>query len=138
MKGGVWIILVLLNGIKAERIVNGFEMLESLSEDLMAGENFVEAETPFSPELSICLWLNQKRLPHKNTHINLFDLRTNLTKRIKGRPMIKNFPTLNVYVRDNTVNIQDITFLLKIFLGNVFKVLQITPCWYSKLVSRDA
>ena len=63
MAGNVWIILMLfISGMKAEGIVNGFEILESLSEDLMARENVVNAETPFSPTLSVCLWINPKHL----------------------------------------------------------------------------
>ena len=54
--------MLLISGMKAERIVKGFEILESLSEDLMARENVVNAETPFSTTLSVCLWINPKHL----------------------------------------------------------------------------
>ena len=60
--------MLLISGMKAERIVKGFEILESLSEDLMARENVVNAETPFSPTLSVCglilsIWLETCKHP---------------------------------------------------------------------------
>ena len=36
----------------------GFELLDNFSEELSAGDNLVTAETPFSLQLSVCLWVN--------------------------------------------------------------------------------
>ena len=108
MEGNVWIILMLMiSGMKAERVVKGFEMLESLSEDLMARENVVNAETPFSPTLSVCLWINPKHLAKKHASIQLFELRTNLTRRIKGKPSNTNWPSINTFIGGNSVDIMD-------------------------------
>ena len=106
MEGNVWIILMLfLSGMKAERIVSGFEILESLGEEPMAGENVVNAVTPFSPTLSVCLWINPKHLSKKHASIQLFELRTNLTKQIKGKPSNTNWPSINTFISDNHINI---------------------------------
>jgi len=98
---------MLLSGRKADPIVNGFEILESVSEDWMAGGNVVEAETPFSPTLSVCLWINPKHLSNKAAWIQIFELRTNLTKRIKDKPSNTNWPSINTFILDNTIHIMD-------------------------------
>ena len=88
-------------------MVTGFEMLESLSEDLMAGENLVNAETPFSPQLSICYWFNPKHLAYKTADIELGEIRTPSTKNDKAKPSNTNWPNFSFFIGKDGVYIQD-------------------------------
>ena len=59
MEVKTWLILVLMPGLLiSQSNLKGFELLDNLAEDFIAGDNIVQAETPFSSQLSLCFWIN--------------------------------------------------------------------------------
>ena len=58
LTGLIMIILLMIPSIIGQDTVPGFELLDNFSEELSAGDNLVTAETTFSLQLSVCLWIN--------------------------------------------------------------------------------
>lgn len=100
MHGQYWYILVFLPGLlQAQTLLNGFDLLDDFSEVIVAGENVVSAETPFSPQFSICMWVNPKRTIRPLIGFSLFELRATLMRRMPETPLSTNYPSMHVYVQ---------------------------------------
>ena len=66
---GLALALVSVPEFSAQTTLKGFEFLDNFSEDFEALGNVAKAETPFSHQLSICLWLNPTWARRGNTPI---------------------------------------------------------------------
>ena len=108
MRGQVWWVLVFMPGMVMSTLINGFDLLDDFSEETSAGENVVSAVTPFSPQLSVCLWVNPKRTIIAGVGFTLFELRSTCRRKIKDKPRSINYPSLYYYItRSGHINIQD-------------------------------
>ena len=88
--------------------LKGFELLDTLQPGFVtAGESVVQAETPFSPQLSICYWFNQE-WQRERSHFGVFEVRSTLSKKLNGTPSNSNWPTVYGLVRNSKVEIQSV------------------------------
>ena len=78
-------------GIGALTPLKGFALLDPRRKGhVPAEDSVVQAITPFSTQLSLCYWFNQKW----HGHWGGFELRTNLTQKRKNAPSDTNWPSL--------------------------------------------
>ena len=58
MRSNILLSVLYIHSMVCSDSLKGFEYLDNFSEDLVAGDNVVKAETSFSLQFSICLWVN--------------------------------------------------------------------------------
>ena len=108
MAGQVGLVLIFMPGLVMSTLINGFDLLDDFSEETSAGENVVSVETPFSPQLSVCLWVYPKRAIIPNAGFTLFELRSTCRRKIKDKPRSINYPSLYYYYSaSGSIHIQD-------------------------------
>ena len=69
----VWLILIFMPSLVVSTLINGFDLLDDFLEETSAGENVVFAETPFSPQVSVCQWVFPKRAIIESVGFSLFE-----------------------------------------------------------------
>ena len=108
MAGRVWLILIFMPSLVVSTLINGFDLLDDFLEETSAGENVVFAETPFSPQVSVCQWVFPKRAIIESVGFSLFELRSTCGKKIKDKPRSINYPSLYYFLTDTgSIRIQD-------------------------------